>query len=119
MRPSSEWVFRNAYPKNGQMERQHIQRVHAQGTSLLLRWHGKGYEAMLQICQCHRTCTNGHYITNSQQKNAINKQIPTGPSREDNAVMTSQQMQQIDQNLHYNTDVEPSTSAFQKPMTTT
>ncbi len=90
-----------------------------QGTSLLLRWHGKGYEAMLQIFQCHSTHVIGHYITNHQQKIQINEQIPAGPSREVNAVMMSQQMQQLDQNLHYNTDVEPSTSAFQKPMTTT
>jgi hypothetical protein len=119
MHPSSEWFFRNAYPKNGQMERGHVQRVCARGTSLLLRWHGKGYEAMLQIHQHHRTRVNGHYITNCQQKNGINEQIPTGPSREVNSVMMSQQMQQLDQNLHYNTDVEPSTAAFQKPMTTT
>jgi hypothetical protein len=119
MRPSSEWFFRNAYPKHGQMERRHVQRVCAQGTSLLLRWHGEGFEEMPQIHQCHRTHVNRHYITNCQRKIGINKQIPAGPSREVNAVMTSQQMQQLDQNLHYNTEVEPSTSAFQKPMTTT
>ncbi len=80
MHPSSERFFRNAYPKNGQMQRRHVQRVCAWGTSLLLRWHGKGYETMFQIHQCHRTRVNGHYITNCQQKNGINEQIPAGPS---------------------------------------
>jgi hypothetical protein len=60
--------FRNAYPKNGQMERQCVQRVCAQGTSLLLRWHGKGYKAILQIFQHHRARINKHYIANCQRK---------------------------------------------------
>jgi hypothetical protein len=40
------------------------------------------------------------------KKNEINEQILAGPSREVNAVMTSQQTQRLDQNLHYNIDVE-------------
>ncbi len=75
--------------------------------------------------QCFKLINvTGHALTDitSQivnKKIGINEQIPTGSSHEVNAVMMSQQMQQLDQNLHYNTDVEPSTSAFQKPMTTT
>ncbi len=78
------------------MERRYVQRVHAQRTSLLIRWHGKGYEAVFPISQCDRTCVDQHHITNCQQKIGIDKQIPAGPSREVNAVMTSQQMQQLD-----------------------
>jgi hypothetical protein len=101
------------------MERRYVQRVRAQGTSLLLRWHGKGYEAMLPIRQHDRTHVNQHHITNCQQKIGIDEQIPAGPSREVNAVMTSQQTQQLDWNLYYNTNMEPTTPAFQTPMTTT
>ncbi len=101
------------------MERRYVQRVRAWGTSLLLRWHGKGYEAVFPIGQHDRTHVNQHHITNCQQKIGIDEQIPAGPSCEGNAVMTSQQTQQLDWNLHYNTVVDPTTPAFRTPMTTT